>query len=336
MENKLNYPAIEQYCRAYAEKVSQNWYSEHSVIKGKEILSVTSLQQVNLFTIKNLFFKWKKEAQRLQSPYFDYTADDVKDALSTFMNVLSQHIVISRESFTPLLTQSVEDTLLLIVSPYTYFKREVHSPSNDRVSLEYLKDLRKYVKVNFNILDAIIREFERKQIDSANSEDALRLFQDVFNGLEGEPAELSDFVDLFSEVVPLDLNALYQIPAEAESKVQNIVAESIDADKDDAERRTLNDTFEEVDKNTLVQELQFAKITNLKESLSVNQKFMFINKLFDGDSAMFHEALNRIETLGSAEEAIAVLQTDFTVSSSWDQESDEVVEFMELLDRRFK
>jgi hypothetical protein len=336
MENKLNYQAIEQYSNQFTEKVADAWYSEHKELRGKDILSITSLKQVNLFTIKNLFFSWKDEAARLESPYFDYSADEVQVALTNFMNALSQNILVAKDDFIPLLSASVQDTLLLVISPYTYFKREVNSPSSGSISLEYLKDLRKYVKVNFDILDAVINEFEKRQINSASREDAHTLFEDVFNGLEGEPAELSAFVEDFSKTVPLSLQALYQSDGPiVDSPIGEHEEISLN-ENSDSERMTLNDTFEEVDKSTLVQELQFAKISNLKESLSVNQKFMFINKLFAGDSAMFHEALNRIETLGSKDDALAILSSDFPVSQSWEEEADEVIEFMELLDRRFK
>ena len=334
MENKLNYSAIDNYCEKYAASIIDQWFENHESITGKEILELTPSKQINLFILKNLFFEWKNEAERLRSDYFNYKADSVKSALKSFMNELSQNILIGKEAFVPLLNQSVRDAVLLIVSPYDFYENEINHPQRNKLKLSYLQELRKYVKINRSLLDAVISAFEKEGISKAFNDEAMRIFQDAFNQFEGEPADVSDYLNEFNAVTPLDLTLIYEGSNQPEAAPDPIERPVVSNDDDD--RPTLNDTFQEIDKTTLADELQYTKIENLKDSLSVNQKFMFINKLFAGDSAMFHEALNKIETLGSREDALNLLEMDYSPYKEWDHESDEVVEFFELLERRFK
>ena len=98
MDNKLNYSAIEVYSVAYTRKVMNSFFGMEESINGKQILSLTNLQQVNLLIIKNLFEKWNKETSKFRSPYFNYDSEEVKKALENFMNVLSNNITIGGEA----------------------------------------------------------------------------------------------------------------------------------------------------------------------------------------------------------------------------------------------
>src|SRR5690606_15407912 len=121
MDNKLNYNSIEAYSAAYTKKLINSFFSMEETINGKQILSLSNINQVNLLIIKNLFQKWKKETGKLQSPFFDYDNAEVKKALQHFMNVLSNNITIRKNNFEPLLKKSVTDAIFLIFSPYVFY-----------------------------------------------------------------------------------------------------------------------------------------------------------------------------------------------------------------------
>ncbi len=99
MESKLNHSSIDAYSREYAEIIASDFYTNQDVIQGRQIVELCEIRQVNFFVLKILFQKWKKETAKLESPYFDYTEKSVLDALSTFMNVLSQNISVKIEHF---------------------------------------------------------------------------------------------------------------------------------------------------------------------------------------------------------------------------------------------
>ena len=155
MSNKLNLSAVERYSKAFAAKVCNDFFAENSSITGKQVLNLTSLQQVNMLTIKALFDKWQADNQRLRSPYFDFNAPEVQQALKSFMNTVSQHIFIKREHFEPLLVDSVGETLVLILEPQTFYKELMRDLPNFKFSQENIRPLTKYILINKDILPQI-------------------------------------------------------------------------------------------------------------------------------------------------------------------------------------
>eukprot|EP01035_Chromulina_nebulosa_P058930 gene58930-80696_t len=168
MSNKLNLSAVERYSKAFAAKVCNDFFAEYSSITGKQILGLTSLQQVNMLTIKALFDKWQADTQRLRSPYFDFGASEVQQALKTFMNTVSQHISIKREHFEPLLVDSVGETLVLILEPQTFYKELMRDLPNFKFSQENIRPLTKYILINKDILPQIAEKLNGHEFVFAN------------------------------------------------------------------------------------------------------------------------------------------------------------------------
>ena len=83
---------------------------------------------------------------------------------------------------------------------------------------------------------------------------------------------------------------------------------------------------------TLAEKLQQNTKQNLESSLNLNEKFMFINSLFDGDKQKLSEALSDLEEAGDLDEA---KMKAYKYSENWDMESEEVAAFFEIIERRF-
>ena len=98
----------------------------------------------------------------------------------------------------------------------------------------------------------------------------------------------------------------------------------------------LNDVLKNEDKQkSLINQFQNAKVENIRSAIPLNQRFLFINKLFKGDSFAFNDAVNQIELCKSLAEAKQLIQRDYSQKYTWDFDSDEVSSFMEVLERRF-
>ena len=74
------------------------------------------------------------------------------------------------------------------------------------------------------------------------------------------------------------------------------------------------------------------KIVRIKDSLSINQKFMFTKVLFYGDFESFSRAVDELDQLGSMDAALHYLEGH---SAAWDRDSKEFHEFMEMVEKRF-
>ena len=74
-------------------------------------------------------------------------------------------------------------------------------------------------------------------------------------------------------------------------------------------------------------------IKDLKSAIGLNQKFLFMNDLFEGENEIFNNAINKINAFNTLPEAIAFIDSD--LSSTWDKENSSVLNFMDLVERRF-
>jgi len=77
--------------------------------------------------------------------------------------------------------------------------------------------------------------------------------------------------------------------------------------------------------------LQNKPITDLAKAIGINDKFLFTNELFDGDSALYAETVNRLNEMDDLNEAIIYLQDNF----SWSATSEAASKFIDLLRRKF-
>ena len=144
MESKLNYEAIDTYVKAYSSKLNANLFAEKETITGDDIFQI-SVHQVGLFVLNKIYQSWALEANKLKSPYFNYESEAVHASMQKLMNVLSKNILVSRSDFEPMLTRAVHDTLLLLISPYSYYKILLEK---DDTNIEVLQAMDKFVTIN--------------------------------------------------------------------------------------------------------------------------------------------------------------------------------------------
>ena len=76
----------------------------------------------------------------------------------------------------------------------------------------------------------------------------------------------------------------------------------------------------------------FQKRKKIKDSLTINQKFMFTKILFNGDFELFSAAVDSLDELDSSVQAKSFLSNNY---GEWNPESEEYQEFMEVIERRF-
>jgi hypothetical protein len=242
------------------------------------------------------------------------------------MNTLSQHISISRTDFEPLLKQAVIDTLLLIFSPYDYYVQVFNTPEKDSLTLEALrKDLR-YIKINRPILEALVRRFEDEQLTEVQGEKKNQLFNEVFENLEDDPEDFDDYIRIFSETHPLAVEELYT-ETESPSATQN--------GQHQEERPTLNDKFSVANGNTLADLHQNRKIDSIRKHINVNQRYMFTKSLFGDNTSEFEKAIEDLDNYSSYVDAFNYLRKDFASKYRWKMDSEEVIEFLEIVAKKY-
>ena len=168
---QINFEEINKYSQAFAQRLSDYFFIDHQTIEGKDILKFCDIQQVNLLILKNLFEKWQSETAKLKSPYFDYNKPEVKSALDTFMNALSQHIAIQKVHFLPLLVEATRDALYLILDPAKFYRNEIQKYAHSTFSVKRLQDIQKYIQYNKQLLKAFIEQLKK------TGQESIRIFR---------------------------------------------------------------------------------------------------------------------------------------------------------------
>jgi hypothetical protein len=327
MESNINYKGILDYSRDFTEKVVEQTFLRKDKITGEEIMSLTDIQQVNLFILMNLFRTWKDEVNKIKSPYFDYKNKDVQQALENLMNVVSRNILIAKADFKPIMVKSVQQTLLLIFSPYDFYSSEFFSQP---WTLKDLKESSKFVKVNSFLLRTVIIEAAKQNLDVLDQVKALQILNETTKNTQETPEEFESYIKKFSAVKPLDVAQLYSKKEKETAPAEKGKKPSIKSDF-----ATVNDQFLKEPTPSLADLHLKVKIENIKNYITINQRFMFINDLFDNNPAEFNAAVDELENKRTFDEALEYLKKNYGDKYGWDVESETLVEFLDVVSKRY-
>ena len=77
------------------------------------------------------------------------------------------------------------------------------------------------------------------------------------------------------------------------------------------------------------------KIGSLREAISINQRYSFINELFGGENMEYHAAIAHLDTLPSAAAALAYVQQELAPRHDWAHHEEHVGKLLKLLERKF-
>lgn len=349
MSDKINSNYLETYSRLFSEQVCGSYFATKQYMDGQEIIRLTPSTQANLMIIKALFGAWKDELEKLKSnPYFDYKDYAVHEALKEFMNVLSRAIKIERTHFEPLLRKAVRDTILLAADPVAFFSQEIDKASPEE-ALNSFKEAKKYLKWHSAIL-AILIEKEGLGASSGEMKRALNANYDYLKN-ELEPA--SSLLSPLDQVTVINYNELFVgeekplPPGEEEIPVLKKVEETekrqdLNEEQPDPPQHQAAEGGQAIDPALAwakfeSEEYGYMKgnLGELSQSVDINQKFMFTKVLFDGNHDLMMHALNTVDKCDNFVDAIEMLNQRYVAELSWDIDSDEVSEFLQLIFTKF-
>lgn len=89
------------------------------------------------------------------------------------------------------------------------------------------------------------------------------------------------------------------------------------------------------EKQELANNFQDTPIVDLKKAIGINDRYLFINELFRGDETMFERSLKTINSFAIFPEAHYWIQRELKVKLGWNERSEIVGHFDQLVKRRF-
>lgn len=92
-------------------------------------------------------------------------------------------------------------------------------------------------------------------------------------------------------------------------------------------------TAEPPAKVSLVERMQKTKISDLKTAIGLNQKFLFMNFLFEGENTSYNDAIEKLNAAPTVADARHLIR-ELAYVYNWNYEDENVVLFTEYVERR--
>ena len=99
---------------------------------------------------------------------------------------------------------------------------------------------------------------------------------------------------------------------------------------------SINDQFSiNAEQPTLADKLGQQPIKDLTNSIGLNQKFLFMNDLFEGENDKYKEAIETINKFSTLVEADSYINNSLKGQYNWDMNAISTQKFISLVQRRF-
>ncbi len=148
--------------------------------------------------------------------------------------------------------------------------------------------------------------------------------------------ESAPFIPIVTPPAPIPEPA--PIAAKTETAPANFQPNSQETNLNDrfrVEKPTLNDRFAKPTTGNLVESQMGKKIESLKESISINQRFGFINELFNGENMEYYNVIQTLDQFADAESAKDYVNQELGSKYNWSKKEEHVNKLLRLIERKF-
>ena len=360
-------------CAHYGRRLAARLCGQHfdsqptATLDGPALLKFTPVRQLNLLIMRQLLGQWQAETTRLRSPFFDFEAAPVQAALAQFMNVLSRHISLGRAAFEPLLAQATADTLGLVADPAGSFQRLLLG-NTEPPTLTGLRDSLRYIDVDKAFYqgfvdslptssdlshDFLTHRFELHHAANYKAHQPMqRLVEELSALLPLTTADLLEDGPVSATVAATAPEPAITPPvAVAPAPVAPPTFVTVSAAAAPTEPASvplheklkagqpvaplLAETLRATAVPASLAERTSPKVETLREAVSINQRFSFINELFGGENMEYHAAIQHLDSLPTSDQARAYVTADLSQRYDWSRKEEHVSKLLKLIERKF-
>lgn len=222
-----------------------------------------------------------------------------------------------------------------------------------------IRNLLDLVKEQVDIIVNQKGEVPQLYIDMAK-ENLIKLYEEIHNiekakpEVEAEP-EAEVKVELKPEVVeipkpevkveiPPQIEEIKEEPKpepiiEAPKTIERVVAKKpikkiVESNDLFDSQLSIGEKFQEFQEPAVVDKFQGNQIKNIKSAIGINEKFLFINELFDGNLQKYNQSIEKLDSIATKEEAEQFIE-QLDSELNWDQESTAREKLLVFIDRRY-
>jgi len=96
---------------------------------------------------------------------------------------------------------------------------------------------------------------------------------------------------------------------------------------------TIGDIFSQKEESTLADKMSRQPVNDLREIIGINEKFLFINELFNGDMSRYNKVIDELNAINN-EEGIGRYFIELKVANQWPDDQEAFVKLQELVNRK--
>ena len=198
-----------------------------------------------------------------------------------------------------------EATVLL---SYLVYNETNESGEEAQSEISFNEDLEEDLLIS--ALDSAIKDTQKDITRTMDEPEIVREINDVKSIIES--VEQSPNQDL--------------VTSELESAISNVILTH------SSEPTSINTIA--LEDNSLAAKLGKKKIKNLVNSIGINEKFLFTNELFEGNTEQFIKTINELNNLASFDEANGYL-SNLVAVNKWETEESSYLKLLALVERKY-
>lgn len=154
--------------------------------------------------------------------------------------------------------------------------------------------------------------------------------------VEESPTEISSEVVMPQATLAKERSKEYSKPSTKVYHTASLFDDMVTVGGKFKESPSLRDRFSVNNQDSsITDKLLKNPVSDLKKSIGINEKFAFINELFDGDLNSYNEAIDNLNNSSNYQNAQTILETDLSSKYDWNSESDAFQKLKSLVERRF-
>jgi hypothetical protein len=187
--------------------------------------------------------------------------------------------------------------------------------------------------------EEVERELEQmKQAAGMKNEISMKirpLFQEPYDPMEDVPTLASHIpapVPVQPPPTPPVAREPYQAPPLHHAPFQPASAAPVPSAE--TVSKELNEKLKETTRE-VAHKLQDSPIKDLRKAIGINDRYLYINELFNGDEAMFERSVKTLNQFSILPEAEFWMQRELRIKLAWKEDNTLVHQFVQLVRRRF-
>ncbi len=93
--------------------------------------------------------------------------------------------------------------------------------------------------------------------------------------------------------------------------------------------------FAHKEEQSIADKMQKSQVTNIREAIGINEKFLFINELFNGDMGRYNKMLDDINSM-TTKNGVNTFLLELKIQNQWSDDNEAFTIFREIIDRKFR